>query len=99
MKEEITLHAGKKTYTLCYTLRTIQRARRLGFRIENYNEMPVSTLSVLVHSAFWAHHPRITENQVFSNIYPHIPHKKEFINSLMEMYKQKEELCRKAGRL
>lgn len=99
MKNELIVHTGKKTYTLCYTARTVERARRLGFRLENLNDAPIWTLSVLIHSAFWAHHPRITENQVFSEIFPLLPRKREFIETLEAMYAEKEAMCKKAGRI
>lgn len=82
-----TLHVNYEgaTYTLEYTRETIALMEKQGFRIQDVEDKPISTLPVLFAGAFLAHHRKI-KGGVISKIFEKITDKPGLIDKLGEMY-------------
>ena len=81
----ITLtHEGKR-YTLEYSRDSIRQMERRGFRIDESNGMPMSTVTSLFNGAFIMHHRNI-DPKTLDALYDTIPNKEAFLEKLTEMY-------------
>jgi len=77
-------HEGKR-YTLEYNRNSIRQMERQGFKINESDGMPMSTVTSLFAGAFIMHH-RNVDPRTLDAIYDSIPKKEEFLEKLSEMY-------------
>lgn len=85
MAKTITVTYEGETYTLEFTRETISMMEKNGFRIQDVEDKPMSTLPTLFAGAFLAHHRKI-KGGVISKIFAHMKDKEGLISKLGEMY-------------
>ena len=85
MSKTIRVTYEGETYTLEYTRETISMMEKSGFRIQDVEDKPMSTLPSLFAGAFLAHHRKIKAG-VISKIFEHMKDKEGLIAKLGEMY-------------
>ena len=79
-------HEGKR-YTLEYNRNSIRQMERQGFKINDYDGMPMSTITALFNGAFIMHHPNINPSTLDA-LYDTITNKDKFLANLLEMYSE-----------
>lgn len=77
-------HEGKR-YTLEYNRNSIRQMERQGFKINESDGMPMSTVTALFNGAFIMHHRNI-DPKTLDALYDTIPNKEAFLEKLSEMY-------------
>ena len=85
-KQIILNHEGKK-YTLEYNRNSIRQMERQGFRINDSEGMPMSTVTAMFNGAFIMHHRNI-DPKTLDAIYDSINNKEDFLGKLSEMYSE-----------
>ena len=83
----ITDPETKKTYTLEYTRKTVERMERMGFVAEDVTKKPMSMLPTLFAGAFMAHHNQV-KRETIDKIYDRLGHRDQLIGKLVEMYNE-----------
>lgn len=83
-KQLFLTHEGKR-YTLEYNRDSIRRMERQGFKIDESDGMPMTTVTSLFAGAFIMHH-RHVDVKTLDAIYDTIPNKEAFLEKLTEMY-------------
>lgn len=74
-------------YTLEFTKKTIEQAERSGFVAADVTSKPGTAWADIFYFAFAANHPGVKRKTV-SEIYDHLPQKREMVNKLAEMYSE-----------
>lgn len=87
MAKTITIKNKDKEYTLEYTRRSIEQMERNGFRTEDLDDKPVSTLPKFFAGAFIANHPFAKAKDI-DEIFMSLPNKEELLQNLIEMYSE-----------
>ena len=77
---------GKK-YELAYNRSALVRMEQRGFKIENIEKEPLSTIVLLMRGAFYMHNPSLSDDEIDA-ICEDIDGGKDFIKALMELYSQ-----------
>ena len=90
MAKTINLEFEGKQYALEFTRKTIEAMERNGFRIQDINSKPVSTLPMLFAGAFLKNH-RFVKNEVIEKLFNCITNKEELFAKLAEMYNESVE--------
>ena len=85
-KQLVLTHKGKR-YTLEYNRNSIRQMERQGFKINDSEGMPMSTVTALFNGAFLMHHRNIDPNTLDA-LYDTVPNKESFIQKLSEMYSE-----------
>lgn len=85
MSKTLRVTYDGETYTLEFTRETISLMEKQGFRVQDVEDKPMSTLPVLFAGAFLAHHRKIKPG-VISKIFDHLTNKVDLIAKLGEMY-------------
>lgn len=83
-KQLFLTHEGKR-YTLEFNRDSIRRMERQGFRIDESEGMPMTTVTSLFNGAFIMHHRNI-DPKTLDALYDTIPNKEAFVEKLSEMY-------------
>lgn len=91
MAKTITLNYEGHNYVLEFTRASIERMERRGFVATDLANKPMTILPKLFAGAFYAHHPRVTE-EVINKIFDRLGNKEEFIDKLAEMYSEPIEV-------
>ena len=81
----INLSHNGKTYTLEFNRSSIRQMERQGFKVNESDGMPMSTVMNLFAGAFIMHH-RTIDPKTIDEIYDSIPKKEDFLEKLSEMY-------------
>ena len=79
-----------KDITLEYTRSTVEQMERVGFRIDELGDKPMTQVKLLVHGAFLANHRKV-KAETIDKIYEMISNKEEFVGKLAEMYNETRE--------
>lgn len=85
MSKTIRVTYDGETYTLEFTRETISMMEKNGFRIQDVEDKPMSTLPTLFAGAFLAHHRKIKAGMI-SKIFERMTDKTGLIAKLGEMY-------------
>jgi hypothetical protein len=85
-KQLYLTHKGKR-YTLEYNRNSIRQMERQGFKINESDNMPMTTVMGLFNGAFLMHHRNI-DPQTLDALYDTVPNKENFIAKLSEMYSE-----------
>ena len=83
--KSIVLHYGDKDYTLEYTRKTVEVMARQGFKVTDVVDQPILGVPALFQGAFLANHHTVRK-AIIDEIYEHITHRSELINTLAEMF-------------
>lgn len=85
-KQLFLTNEGKR-YTLEYNRNSIRQMERQGFKINDSEGMPVSTVTALFNGAFLMHHRNI-DPKTLDALYDTIRNKEDFLAKLSEMYSE-----------
>ena len=85
-KQIFLTHEGKR-YTLEYNRNSIRQMERQGFKINDSEGMPMSTVTALFNGAFLMHHRHLDPNTLDA-LYDTVPNKEQFLAKLSEMYSE-----------
>lgn len=85
-KQLFLTHEGKR-YTLEYNRNSIRQMERQGFKINESDGMPMSTVMSLFNGAFIMHHRNI-DPKTLDDLYDTVPNKETFLAKLSEMYSE-----------
>ena len=77
---------GDKRYVLEYNRSAIVRMEREGFKIENIEKTPLSTIVLLMRGAFYMHNPSLSNEEIDAICEELEVGGDEFIKALMELY-------------
>ena len=75
---------GKK-YELAYNRSAIVRMEKQGFKIENIEKEPISTVILLMRGAFYMHNPSLSDDEIDA-ICDDIQGGDEFVKALLGLY-------------
>lgn len=87
MAKTITFEHEGKTYTLEFTRNAVATLERQGFKLDNVEDKPLTTLPALFSGAFLAHH-RYIKPEVVTAILKKMPNKMDLFMKLAEMYNE-----------
>ena len=76
----------KKDYVLEFTRKSVEKAEKMGFVVEDLDNKPVSTFPLFFYTAFIEHHPFVKRAQT-DEIYFAMKNRNELISALVEMYR------------
>lgn len=85
-KQLFLTNEGKR-YTLEYNRNSIRQMERQGFKINDSDGMPMSTVTALFNGAFIMHHRNI-DAKTLDALYDTIKDKENFLAKLSEMYSE-----------
>lgn len=85
MAKQISFEYDNTTYTLKYTLRTVQQMEQAGFVLDELFTKPAIRIQELVYGAFIANHKGI-KRKLVDEIYEQFKQKDELLRVLQEMY-------------
>ena len=77
--------ADNKKYELEYNRSAIVRMEKAGFKIENIQTEPISTIILLMRGAFYMHNPSLDDEEIDA-ICEQIDTGDEFVKVLIELY-------------
>ena len=77
--------ADNKKYELEYNRSAIVRMEKAGFKIENIQTEPISTVILLMRGAYYMHNPSLNDEEIDA-ICDQLEMGDEFVKALMELY-------------
>jgi len=87
MAKTVELTYKGKHYTLEYTRNSVAVMERRGFKLEDLDSKPITSLPTLFAGAFIAHHSNVKPT-VIEEIFGKIKNKKELLANLVDMYNE-----------
>lgn len=82
--KQITVGYEGKTYTLEFNRAVVMLMEKQGFRLAEFDVKPVVNTTLLVRYAFFLHHRKLSEDEVFA-IYDNIRDRDAFVSKLLDM--------------
>lgn len=86
----ITFEYEKKNYTLEFNRSAVKQMERNGFKIREFEDMPMSCTDELYRGSFYMHHPGL-DDEVKDKIWDEMGGHQELIIALIEMYRETVE--------
>ena len=77
--------AEEKKYELEYNRSALVRLEKAGFKIENIETEPISTITLLMRGAFYMHNPSLTDEEIDA-ICDQVEMSDEVVKKLIELY-------------
>lgn len=81
----IKINYDNKDYTLEFTKESIRKMERMGFRVMEYGNAPVTDSETLFAGSFLARHPEVKRATIME-IFDEIPNRGKLLQRLFEMY-------------
>jgi hypothetical protein len=85
MEKTLRFKIDGKEYKLAYTRETVIETENMGFNINDILAKPISSLTLLWHGAFLAHHDSLTNAEV-DELFDKVS-KKGLMDALIDLYK------------
>lgn len=96
MKKIVVKDKYDNKYTLEYTVDTVMQIERAGFRLDDADAKPMTSVKMLFEGAFLANHKNIKPETV-REMLDGMKNKAELIEKLIEMYREPYETLMDEG--